>query len=108
MDFKFTVFGDCWEIKEINNSEMNMMCGSDLKDSFTHGTTEYSENIIYINKDSPIMKRTLYHELMHCFLYEFGHNPWEKEFNAEDVCEISACSHDMIHEIVKKYFNAGD
>lgn len=102
---KFKINNSNWEIKEISNSEMNMMESSDLKDTFTHGTTQYDKNIIYLNKESANKRRTLYHELTHCFMYEFGHNQHEKEFNHEDVCEICACSHDLIHEIAEQYFN---
>jgi hypothetical protein len=37
-------------------------------------------------------------------MYEYGHNQWNKEFDNEDVCEIMASSHDIIHEIVEEYF----
>lgn len=101
---KFKINNNDWEIKEISNAEMNILCGSDLKETFTHGNTSYNENVIYINKDTPNKRKTLYHELMHCFMYEYGHNQWGKSFNHEDICEISACSHDMVHKIVEDYF----
>lgn len=103
---KFKMNNSEWQIKEISNAEMNILVDSDMKDTFTHGTTQYDKNIIYINKETKNKKKTLYHELTHCFMYEFGHNQQEdKTFNYEDVCEICACSHDIIHEIVDKYFN---
>lgn len=105
---KFQVNNDNWEIKEISNADMNIISGSDLKETFTHGTTQYSENTIYINEDSPNKKKTLYHELMHMYMYEYGHNQWNKEFNNEDVCEISSSSHDFIHKIAEDYFKKGE
>lgn len=101
----FNMNNNEWEINEISNAEMNMISNSDLKETFTHGTTQYSENIIYINKDTPNKKKTLYHELTHCYMYEYGHNQWQKEFNNEDVCEICASSHDIINTIVEAYFD---
>ena len=103
---KFIMNNSEWEIKEISNAEMNIIDNSDKISTFTHGTTEYSNNIVYINSESPSKRKTLYHELMHVFLYEYGHNPFleDKTYHYEDVCEISACSHDIIHEIVEKYF----
>ena len=100
---KFKINEDEWQIKEISNAEMNILCGSDKRETFTHGTTQYSENVIYINKETPNKRKTLYHELTHCFMYEYGHNQHEKEFSHEDVCEICSCSHDLIHKIVEKY-----
>lgn len=101
---KFKINNSEWQIKEISNADMNMIENSDLKETFTHGTTQYSENTIYINADCPCKRKTLIHELTHCFMYEYGHNQWNKHFNNEDVCEISASSHDTIHKIVEDYF----
>lgn len=51
------------------------------------------------------MVKTLKHELTHVWLYEYGHNQEEKEFNNEDVCEIVASSNDFINEIVNQYLS---
>ena len=101
---KFKMNGREWTIEVISNAEMNILCGSDLRETFTHGSTQYSELVIYLNEAAPDKRKILYHELTHCFMYEFGHNQHQKEFNNEDVCEISACSHDIIHKIVEDYF----
>jgi len=98
---KFKINNIEWEVKEISNADMqDKYC---LDDKFTHGATIYSENIIYINKDSKNILRTLKHELMHVWLFEYGHNQDEKEFNNEDVCEIVASSNDFINEVVGQY-----
>ena len=99
---KFKMNDNEWEIKEISNAEINDMFG---ENGYTDGVTNYTHHIIYINNDILDKKRTLYHELMHCFLYEYGHNQnADKSFSYDDVCEVSACSHDMIHKIVEDYF----
>ena len=90
-----------WYIMEINNEEMQYEYGKN--DSFTHGITIYSENMIYLNKETPEMYRTLKHELMHVWLYAFGHVQDDKEFTNEDVCEIVASSNDFLNDIVEKY-----
>ena len=102
---KFKMNNSDWEIKEISNAEMNILISSDKQETFTHGTTQYDCNTIFINEETPNKKNTLYHELTHCFMYEYGHNQWQKEFNNEDVCEIVASSHDIIHDIVEEYFS---
>lgn len=101
---KFEMNNSKWEIKEITNDKMKEYADSDLKNTFTHGITVYSENMIYINKLSPNKKRTLYHELVHCYTYEFGFNPFDKQFSLEDVCEISASSSDIVNKIIQDYF----
>ncbi len=93
-----------WEIGEKSNVDINIMFESDKKGTFTHGITQYSDNKIYINEESGNKKRTLIHELVHCFMYEYGHNQDNKKYNNEDVCEICACSYDFIQNIITKYF----
>ena len=100
---KFKMNNHNWEIEEIPYYKMKELA-NDEENNFTQGLTLYSENKILINKKAPNKKVVLYHELMHCFMYEYGHNQWQKEFNHEDVCEISATAHDIIHEIAEKYF----
>lgn len=104
MKNKFKMNNKEWTIEVISNDKMNTLCGSNLTETFTHGATRYSELVIYLNELAPDKRKTLYHELTHCFMQEFGHNQHGKEFNNEDVCEISACSHDIIHKIVEDYF----
>ncbi len=100
-NMKFKINNSEWEIKEISNADMqDKYC---LDDEFTHGITIYSENTIYLNKDSKNIIRILKHELTHVWLYEYGHNQDEKEFNNEEVCEIVASSNDFINEVVKRY-----
>lgn len=92
---KFKCNNTEYEIKEVN-------CIEDEVE--TVGLTKYQERIIFLKKlDKDFVIRTLKHELMHVWLYEYGHNQDEKEFNNEDVCEIVACSNDFINEVVKQY-----
>ena len=102
---KFKMNNHEWEIKEISNAEMNLMEDSDGKETFTYGTTDYQDLVIYLNKDAKGLRTTLIHELTHVFLYEFGHNQREeKTYSFDDVCEVNACSHDIIHKIIEDYF----
>ena len=84
-----------YEIKEVNIIE---------DDSSNVGLTIYQEKTILLKKlDKDYMIKTLIHELIHVWLYEYGHNQTDKEFNNEDVCEIVACSNTFINEVVEKY-----
>lgn len=92
---KFKCNNTEYEIKEVNCIEDEIE---------TVGLTRYQERIIFLKKlDKDFMIRTLKHELMHVWLYEYGHNQDEKEFNNEDVCEIVASSNDFINEVVERY-----
>ena len=95
--FVFTLNGNDYQVLEAD-------CINDEKDIM--GYTIFTEGIVYIKKMSKNqMLRTLKHELMHVWLYEFGHNQHDenKLFNNEDVCEIVACSNDWINEMIKIY-----
>ena len=99
---KFKINGNTWEILTISNTEIDNIEGNN-GENFIHGTTRYGLNKIFINEDTPEQVRTLKHELVHVWLYEYGHRPDEKRYNEEDICEIVASSNDFINEIVEQY-----
>ena len=87
-----------------NNTEYEIIEKEQLENDEYVGLTEYQNKRVLLKKlDRDFMIRTLKHELAHVWMYEYGHNQDEKEFNNEDVCEIVACSNDFINEVVKQY-----
>ena len=104
---KFQMNNNEWEIKEITkqylvdryNSEHEQKC------YYAFGLTDYAQHIIYLNEEmcKEQKKKTLKHELMHCYLWEYGVCDFN-EFSEEDLCNFSASSHDIIHKIVEEYF----
>lgn len=48
-------------------------------------------------------RRTLLHELMHAYVWCYLNNI--KQIDEEDLCDISANSHDIINRISKEFFN---
>jgi len=104
---EFEINKERWAIIEIDNDKMNEIEGNEDRNVFIHGTTRYNENAIYINEGTPSKRRTLIHELTHCFMYMYGHNQ-ERKYSNEEICEISASSHDIIHKIVEDYFKEGE
>lgn len=51
-------------------------------------------------------RKTLYHELLHIYIKEFITTRDMESFTEEMLCDISANSHDIIHEIVENYFKS--
>lgn len=110
---KFKINNREWEIKELSQEEIRQhmieykYSGKPQLGKY-YGQTYFDEEKIYIDKDlSKGQKRqTLLHELMHCYIgcYLFQNN---KDYTEEELCNISASSHDIIHEILDKYFNNG-
>lgn len=99
---EFKINGNTWEISIISNEEINNIEGNN-GENFIHGATRYGLNKIFINEDTPEQLRTLKHELVHVWLYEYGHRPDGKKYNEEDICEIVASINDFINETIKQY-----
>jgi len=98
--YEFEVNGDNWKIIQVPTIEDDA--------SILGVTTYYSRTISLLDwVDRATKIRTLKHELTHVWLWEYGHNQQEKEFNHEDICEIVASSNDFINNIVTDYFKGG-
>lgn len=96
---KFKCNNTEWTIKEVDEATIN----NEIKPDGTLGVTIYkTQEILLLESQANIIK-TLKHELTHLWLYEYGHNQEEKEFNCEDVCEIVASSNEFINEVVEEY-----
>ncbi len=96
---EFKINGTTWTIQEVDEATIN----NEMKNDGTLGITNYKTQIIMLLKDQANIIKTLKHELMHVWLYEYGHNQSEKEFNYEDICEIVASSNDFLNSIVGEY-----
>lgn len=96
---KFEINGSEWEIIIVSEDKMN----NEQKNDYTLGLTIYSKQEVWLVENQVNMIKTLIHELTHVWLFEYGHNAQEREFNHEDVCEIVASSNNFINEIVQKF-----
>ena len=96
---RFNINNSEWTIKVVNEAAIN----NEVKNDYTLGVTIYKTQEILLLHDQANIIKTLKHELVHAWLYEYGHNQHEKEFNMEDICEIVSSSNDFINEIVKRF-----
>ena len=103
---KFEMNNRNWEIKEVSQEKLREF-ENDKKGELTYfGLTVYDKQTIYIWEElHPQQKRqTIIHELFHCYVgcyYSFQ----ETVYTEELVCNLVGNSHDIIHEIVERYFN---
>lgn len=97
----FEINNTIWSIEDVNEDRIN----NEVKNDTTLGVTLYKEQKILLLTNQANIIKTLKHELTHVWLYEYGHNQVEKEFNCEDVCEIVASCNDFINKVVNKYIN---
>ena len=98
-----------WKIKEVTKDFLNEHYkqhhdGEHGKSLYVFGLCQYPSSTIYLNKDlSPSQKRkTLMHELTHCYLWSVGMQ-FDK-FEEEDICNVVASSHEFVLSIVNRYF----
>jgi len=101
---KFKINDREWIIKEVEQDMFNKVHNDFSGEGCYYGTTFPSIQEIWLYKDTTkeMKKKTLYHELMHCYLYNFiSFN--NINFSIDDFCDISANSHDIIHKIVEDY-----
>lgn len=103
---KFEINGRKYKILEKNKEEMFGVC----KDVNKENGREYlglhfpAKNEIWLlsTLEKGQKKKTLMHELMHCYIWCYISD--FESLNEEDICDISANSHEIIHKIVEQYF----
>lgn len=103
---KFTINHEDWKIKEVPQSEFWEYDKKEPDGGHYRGVTHYRDNEVWIDEilSEKIKRKVLYHELMHVYigthisLYDFN-------LTEELLCDIVANSHDIIHDIVERYFS---
>lgn len=108
---KFKINNKDWEIKEVSQSQMKEELKrhyeSPITDGKYFGLTFFDTQKIFLDKDlCPDRKRsTLLHELGHCYIGTFITHENDKKYSEEDVVDIISNSHDIIRNIINKYFD---
>ena len=102
---KFTMNELEWTIKEVPQSHF-LSYEEGKEDEYTFGETHFPTQEIWICEDlvPTQKKRTLLHELMHCYIGCYIATELE-DVDQEFICEISANSHDRLHTIVEEYMS---
>ena len=100
----FTVNGDKWHISEATNEQLLQSLDPGDTSKYIFGLTSRSQHRIYINSQicEGQKKKTLLHELMHCYLWEYG--ICMDTFNEESVCDLFAGAYMLAKPIYEKYF----
>jgi Zn-dependent peptidase ImmA (M78 family) len=108
---KFKINNRTWAIKETPQEEIRKEfekhCDKVGEGNGRYfGVTWHDTQEIYLDKDLNEQRKriTLMHELSHCYVASFFTHQ-DKQYDEEMLCDIVANSHDIIHEIVTKYFN---
>lgn len=97
---KFKCNNSEWNIKIVDEATIN----NEMKQDGTLGVTIYKTQEIMLLENQANIIKTLKHELMHVWLYEYGHAQDDNTtYGYEDVCEIVASSNEFINEVVGQY-----
>jgi hypothetical protein len=104
---KFKMNNHDWEILELSKEQIIAVYEKEMETEtlYVYGLTKYDNHKIYINEELcfDMKRKTLMHELMHCYIEEYVSLELE-DYKEETMCNISANSHDIIHKIVDDYF----
>lgn len=103
--FAFEINGTIYQIKEVSQSYLAKQMGEESETHYCYGQTHFPIEEILIDKSQSYQRKrkTLFHELMHIYIREYLTTA-DISLDEELMCDISANSHDIIHEIVEEYF----
>jgi len=106
---KFKINGQNWTIKELSQKEIreNSQChGEDFQGKGRYfGVCWHDTQEIFIDKDlhQERKRKTLIHELTHCYIASFIKHS-ESNYDEEEVADIVSNSHNIITPIINRYF----
>lgn len=101
---KFKMNNCEYEIKEVSQEELQKEI-EDEEDGYYYGQTRFQKQLILIDKDLSVerKRKTLIHELTHVYIREYL-TTRDISPNEEVLCDIHANCHDIVHNVVEKYF----
>ncbi len=110
---KFKINNKNWQIKELSQEEMKeelkKHCETPIEQGKYFGLTYFDVQAIFLDKDLCLDRKrsTLLHELGHCYIGTYITHT-EKQYNEEEVVDIISNSHDIIRNIIDKYFEVSN
>lgn len=110
MEVEFTINNSHWKIKELSQKEIKEEMEKHLDKPNElgkyYGLTYSDIQTIFLDRDlcEERKRNTLIHELAHCYIETYITHLNKNNYDEEDVADIVANSHDIIKNIVDKYF----
>lgn len=101
-----TINGAKYLIKEVEQKDFVEHGEHNKDDGYFFGQTHFDIQEIWLCKSlsKEKKKKTLIHELTHVYIHEYL-TTQEIQPNEETLCDIHANCHDLIHNIIEKYFS---
>lgn len=106
---KFKMNNREWIIKEVEQKEFwiddNDLENMNNKEHYFGRTHFHTQEIwLYKNMPNDLKKKTLYHELLHCYRGSYVCFADLSNCDEDFWCDLSANAHDIIHKVVEDYF----
>ena len=107
---EFKINNRTWKIVELSQedikNEMKKHYDKPDEQGKYFGITYSDIQTIFLDKDlcQEQKRTTLIHELTHCYIENYITHINDRDYSTEDVCDIVSYSHDIIREIIDKYF----
>ena len=94
-----------WSVEKKSQEDIKRLADDDSDKGVYYGLTEYSTHSVYLWDElcDEQAERTLMHELMHVYIWSYVTHQTSENYTEEALCDISANSHDIIEDIVKRY-----
>lgn len=107
---KFKINNREWEISEVSEEDIlvRLNAQNDGNEYYAaNGMTNFQHQYIYLNRslNEGFKRITLMHELTHVYIRSYMQFSMLEMIEEEQICDLVANSHDIIHEIVEEYFN---
>lgn len=102
----FTLNNQEWTILLKDQQDFDNHGDHTKEDGYFFGQSHFNYQEIWLDKSlkHSKIKNTLYHELMHVYLKTYVTNG-DCSYDEESLCDLSANSHDIIHNIAQKYMH---
>lgn len=99
----FKINNRTWKIIEVTQEQLQKENGPIDGEYFGLTIPRIQEIWLLETLHKEQKRRTLMHELLHCYVFCYVTSNY-LDFKEDDYCDLFANSHDIIHEIVEKYF----
>ena len=107
--FYFNINDRVWSIEQVGQDKLIELNPHLKNEGLVFGTTCFETQTIYLYDELSVdqMDKTLLHELMHCYIGSYI-TFQNLDYSEELLCDISANAHNIIHDIVTKYWEEAE
>lgn len=101
--FSFEMGEQEFEVRFVSQEELQKHI-INADDGYYFGQTRFLENTIYLDKNLSFvrLKKTLIHELMHCYIREYVTTS-DETYSEDEMCDLIANAYGIIKDIMHDF-----